>query len=85
MNVLFIAFFISLIAENNQCVNFDSSCHKQAISELRVKCPNVQTSLSHWINAETMLIGSGHDCLDKAPNNFYVKKYAKLFNLENSK
>lgn len=85
MRVLLIAFFVSLIAENNQCVNFDSACHKKAILELRDKCPNVQTSLNHWVNSETMLIGSGHDCLDKAPNNFYVKKYAKLFNLSTNK
>ena len=72
---------ILLVAENNKCVNFDETCNKTAIVELRKECPNITEHLSHITPGITWRV-TGVECVNKVPNNPYVKKYMKLLDID---
>jgi hypothetical protein len=87
MEAILTAFLMSLIAENQKCVDFDRSCNRLAIKELREKCSEVTLPLvgQHEKNCGIITIHPAWMCLKEAPNNYYVKKYEKFFNIDRKK
>lgn len=69
-----------LSAENQRCIDFNESCNKAAILEVREVCPNIKLIRDENVGI-AILYKTGYECVEKIPNNSYVKKYIDLLDI----
>ena len=81
--MIYVIFMAMLMIENEKCVDFEKTCQKDAIIELRKECPNIQHRIKEMrTGALSIWDLSGVECLENAPKNKLVIKYRKLLKIE---